>query len=264
MSFKFCSFASGSSGNSYLVRSDETAIIIDAGISGKRIMEGLEYSGTAPEEVSAILVTHEHSDHVQSLKVLHKKLPEANTYSNFATWENIQDRIPEGRHVAFESGDQFTIGDIEVKSFATHHDSSESVCYSMNHDGKQITILTDTGHISEDIYNEIKGADILALEANHDPNVLAMCRYPYYVKRRILGDYGHLSNEAAAECIARLVEEDPKRRRVLLAHLSRENNSPEMALLTVRNYLGERGIFTGDELALDVLMRDEVSKIYIL
>lgn len=262
MALQFCSFSSGSSGNSYLVRSARTAILIDAGISGKRIMEGIEYTGTAPEDVKAIMVTHEHSDHVQSLRVLHKRLPKVNTYSNLSTWECIKDKVPEGRHIAFDSGDEFDIGDIHVKSFRTNHDAAESVCYSFLHGGSQISVLTDTGYVSEDIYNEIKGADLLALEANHDPNVLQMCRYPYYVKRRILGDHGHLSNEAAAECIARLQKEDEKRRFVLLAHLSKENNSPELAMMTIRNCLQEEGVFPGDKLQLGVIVRDQISDIF--
>lgn len=262
MALQFCSFSSGSSGNSYLVRSEETAILIDAGISGKKILEGLAYTGTDPGEVKAIMVTHEHSDHVQSLRVLHKKLPEVNTYSNFSTWECIKDRVPEDRHIAFESGDEFDVGDIHVRSFRTSHDAAESVCYSFLHGGSQISILTDTGYVSERIYNEIKGADLLALEANHDPNVLQMCRYPYYVKRRILGDQGHLSNEAAAECIARLQTEDAKRRFILLAHLSKENNSPELALVTVKNCLCEQNVYPGDELQLGVIVRDQISEIF--
>ena len=262
MALQFCSFSSGSSGNCYLVRSSGTAILIDAGISGKRIMEGIAHTGTDPQDVKAIMVTHEHSDHVKSLRVLHKRLPEVNTYSNLPTWECIKDRVPEGRHIAFESGDEFDIGDIHVRSFRTSHDAAESVCYSFLHEGSQISILTDTGYVSERIYNEIKDADLLALEANHDPNVLRVCRYPYYVKRRILGDEGHLSNEAAAECIARLQTEDAKRRFVLLAHLSKENNSPELALVTIKNCLHEQNIFPGDELQLGVIVRDQISDIF--
>lgn len=262
MALQFCSFSSGSSGNSYLVRSEYTAILIDAGISGKRIMEGLSAAGTQPGEVKALMVTHEHSDHVRSLRVLHKRLPEMMTYSNFATWGCIKDKIPEGRHVAFESGDEFDIGDIHVKSFRTSHDAAESVCYSFLCGGRQISVLTDTGYISEEIYDQIKTADLLALEANHDPNVLQMGRYPYYVKRRILGEFGHLSNEAAADCIARLHTEDKKRRFVLLAHLSAENNSPELAMMTIKNSLQEKMVFPGDELRMDVLLRDQISSIY--
>ena len=144
MALQFCSFSSGSSGNSYLVRSARTAILIDAGISGKRIMEGIEYTGTAPEDVKAIMVTHEHSDHVQSLRVLHKRLPKVNTYSNLSTWECIKDKVPEGRHIAFDSGDEFDIGDIHVKSFRTNHDAAESVCYSFLHGDSQkpVHVLT--------------------------------------------------------------------------------------------------------------------------
>ena len=262
MALQFCSFSSGSSGNSYLVRSDTTAILVDAGISGKRIMEGLERAGTQIETVKAVVVTHEHSDHVQSLRVLQKKLPEMKVYSNFETWKCIKDRVSAERHVSFDSGEEFDVGDIHVRSFRTSHDAAESVCYSFFKEGRQVSVLTDTGYISETIYNEIKDADLLALEANHDPNVLQMCRYPYYVKRRILGDQGHLSNDAAAECIARLHTQDAKRRFVLLAHLSRENNSPELAMMTIRNSLEEQSVYPGDELQMGVLIRDQISDIF--
>lgn len=285
MGFYFCSLSSGSSGNCYLIRSETTAILVDAGISGKRTIEGLASCGTDPDMVSAILITHEHSDHVSSLKILKKKLPQAYSYSNFETWEEIQDRIEDGRHVTFDSGESFTIGDIEVKSFATHHDSAGAVSYSFFHDGKQISILTDTGYVCDRIFDEIKEADLLALEANHDVNVLQMCSYPYYVKRRILGDGGHLSNEAAADCIVRIIREQEeqdgvveqegaseqdepagrpagKMRRVLLAHLSDNNNSPEMALITVKSRLEEEGIDTGSKLELGVITRNKTSSLF--
>ncbi len=258
-----------------MIRSEKTVLLVDAGISGKRTLEGLEAAGTLPEEVRALLITHEHSDHVKSLRILRKKMPQLCSYSNFETWEAIKDIVGEERHVTFDSGDSFTIGDIEVRSFATHHDSAGAVSYSFFHDGKQISILTDTGYVCDRIFDEIKEADILALEANHDVNVLQMGRYPYYVKRRILGDGGHLSNEAAAYCLCRIIKEEieekgaAKKRRVLLAHLSKENNSPEMALLTVKNMLAEEGVQAasigqGADLEIGVITRDCVSPVYMV
>ena len=276
MGFYFCSISSGSSGNCYMIRSEKTVILVDAGISGKRTREGLLQAGTDPEEVDALLITHEHSDHVKSLRILRKQIPQIVSYSNFETWDAVKDIVGDERHVTFDSGDRFTIGDIEVKSFATHHDSAGAVSYSFFHSGKQISILTDTGYVCDRIFNEIKDSDLIALEANHDVNVLQMGRYPYYVKRRILGDGGHLSNEAAADCIVRMIreedEEQQKKRTVLLAHLSKENNSPEMAMLTVKNRLAEEGISAADigaggpladgGIEMGVITRDSVSPVF--
>lgn len=255
-----------------MIRSEKTVILVDAGISGKRTREGLKSVGTAPEEVDALLITHEHSDHVKSLRIVRKQMPQLISYSNFETWEAVRDIVGEERHVTFDSGERFMIGDIEVRSFATHHDSAGAVSYSFVHDGKQISILTDTGYVCDRIFDEIKDSDLIALEANHDVNVLQMGRYPYYVKRRILGDGGHLSNEAAADCIARMIREGSadspqKKRTVLLAHLSKENNSPDMALLTVKNKLSEDGIEAtpigaGSDLEVGVITRDEVSPLF--
>ncbi|MEA4921940.1 MAG: MBL fold metallo-hydrolase [Eubacteriaceae bacterium] len=262
MYLEFCSFSSGSSGNSYMIRTDETVLLVDCGISGKKIFAGLDSVGLEPEDVNGILITHEHSDHVKSLRIVAKKSCEAITYSNISTWQYIAELVPEERQVTFISGDSFVVGDIEVHSFSTSHDAADSVGYSFRSNGRQISIVTDTGYVSEDIFEEIKDADLLALEANHDVDVLRMCRYPYQVKRRILSDEGHLSNEAAGECICRLVEENDKERQILLSHLSRENNTPEMAEITIKNILEEAGIHTGGRLKMDVVVRDKVSPVY--
>ena len=267
MGFYFSSLSSGSSGNCYLIRTEETALLVDAGISGKKTRERLAAAGTAEDMVRAILITHEHSDHVNCLRILKKNMPHAVSYSNFETWEEIQENVDPESHVTFDSGESFSVGDIEVKSFATHHDSAGAVGYSFFHDGRQISILTDTGYVCDRLFDEIKDADLLALEANHDVNVLQMCSYPYYVKRRILGEGGHLSNEAAADCIVRIVKEEEKEgtkkdRRILLAHLSDNNNSPDMAMLTVNARLQEEGIFTGSGIDLGVITRDTPSPLY--
>jgi len=262
MSFEFCSFSSGSSGNSYLVRSERTALLVDAGISGKKIFEGLEATGTDRDMVRGILITHEHSDHIRSLRIVTKKTPAALVCSNFATLKYIEDMVPEERRLTFDSGEDFEIGDIKIRSFRTSHDAAEPVGYSFFNGGRQISILTDTGYVSEEAFAEIKNADLLALEANHDVNVLQVCRYPYYVKRRIAGDKGHLSNEAAAECICRLIEEDDRERHILLSHLSKENNSPEMAEITIKNILEDAGVAGGSKMRLDVITRDCVSPLF--
>jgi phosphoribosyl 1,2-cyclic phosphodiesterase len=247
-----------------MIQCDETVLLVDVGISGKKIMQGLEASGVAPEQVRGILITHEHSDHIKSLKVSTKKLSNATTYCNIGTWPHLVELVPEDRQVTFVSGMPFQIGEITVKPFRISHDASEPVGYSFFAQGKQISVLTDTGCVTQEIYDEIKDADLVALEANHDKDVLAFCRYPYHIKRRILSDVGHLSNEAAGDCICRLASDNAKKRQILLSHLSHENNTPEIAKVTITNIMETAGIYLGGDLCIDVITREKISDIYIL
>lgn len=262
MTLRFCSFASGSSGNCYLVRCGETAVLVDAGISGKRIFQGLENTGTPKETVKAVLVTHEHIDHVQSLPILTKKIPELKVYANHATWGNIERKVADEKKAYFTTGEDFRIGDIQIRPFAIPHDAAEPVGFSLFGGGRQISIVTDAGCVTDEIFEEIISADLLVLEANHEVEVLQMCNYPYHTKRRILGDRGHLSNVTAANCICRLMEAKDKARRILLGHLSHQNNDPELAKMTVKNILQEEEIYIGDRLKMDVILRDRLSPVY--
>ena len=264
MSLKFCSFASGSSGNCYLVKSDETAILIDAGISGKRILEGLEHTETPRDSISAILVTHEHIDHVKSLPVMTKRVPAVQIYANEATWEQIERPVPEEHRRVFTTGEDFEVGDLTIRPFPVSHDAAEPVGFSIYGEGGQISVCTDSGYISEEIYEEIRTADLLLLEANHEKEMLLFGKYPYPLKQRILGDEGHLSNLTCGECLCRIVAEEPKRRQVLLGHLSHENNTPDVAMQAIVNTLEEERIFVGDELRIEVAKRDAISRLYIL
>ena len=265
MNLRICSLASGSSGNSYVVFTDNTTLIVDAGISCKRICEGLESLGKSLADVSGILITHEHSDHIKGLPVLLKKnLP---LYVNRETKRGIEDalslEIAPGNTVIFEQNEVFRIGDIEITSFPTSHDALNPTAFAFEADGRRICIVTDTGCVSPEIKDQIRLADILVLESNHDENVLRMGPYPWFLKQRILSEAGHLSNEAAADALAEIVAEEKseKRRIVLLAHLSRENNFPEMALTTVENTLRENGC-SPRACVIKVLSRNEVSEIY--
>lgn len=262
MSLNFCSFASGSTGNCYLIRYGETALLVDVGISGKRIFEGLDYTDTPIENLQAVLVTHEHIDHIQSLPIVTRKAPNVRAYANEATWNNIDKKVAEEKKAYFKTGDVFDIGGIRVKSFPISHDAAEPVGYSFYADGRQISIVTDSGCITQEIFDEILEADLLVLEANHEVEVLQMCSYPYKTKRRILGDKGHLSNVTAGKCICKLVEMKDKARRILLGHLSKQNNEPELARMTICNILNEADIYVGDQLEMEVILRDTVSRIY--
>ena len=264
MSLKFCSFASGSSGNCYLVKSDNTAILVDAGISGTKMLAGLEETETLREDVSAVLVTHEHIDHVRSLPVLTKRIPGLCVYANEATWDSIERPVPDEKKRAFTTGEEFEIGDLTIRPFPVPHDAAEPVGFSIFADGQQISICTDAGYISDAMHAEIMEADLLLLEANHEKEMLLYGRYPYPLKQRILGDEGHLSNLTCGEGLCRIVNENPQKRQVLLGHLSHENNTPEVAMQAIINTLEEERIFTGDDLRVDVVLRDCMSKVYEL
>lgn len=262
MTLQFCSFASGSSGNCYLVKDEDTAILIDAGISGKKIFKGLEDTGTPAGMVEAIIVTHEHIDHVKSLSVVSKKIPGLCVYANEGTWAGIQKPVADSRKRIFNTGEDFYINDFLIRPFRIFHDAADPVGFSLYRQGCQISIVTDSGILSDEIVDEISGADILVLEANHEKEMLLFGKYPYELKRRILGDRGHLSNVAAGEYLCRIVKAKPKKRHVLLGHLSRENNTPEVAMQAIVNTLEEERIYVGGNLHIDVAARDKVSKIY--
>ena len=259
---QFCAFASGSSGNCYLIKSEKTALLIDAGISGRKIFDGLEKTGTRTEDLAAVLITHEHTDHIRSLKTMARRVPGLRAYANRGTWNHLSGLIQEAQRRVFETGGVFEVGDILIKSFPLCHDASEPVGFSFYAGGGQISILTDTGHISEAVMEEIQGADLLVLEANHDVEMLKAGRYPWFLKRRILGESGHLSNVDAACAIRGMLAGAKKKRRVLLAHLSRENNFPEMAYQTVKNVLEEADCFLDEHLSLHIIARDEVGALY--
>jgi len=262
MALTFCSFSSGSSGNCYLVKSDKTALLIDAGISGRRILESLKRVRVDPADVKAVLITHEHSDHIKSLKTVSRKLTHAVTYANIGTWENINGLVDDKRSIVFKTGEEFFVGDIKVKAFHILHDASEPVGYSFSRGESRISILTDTGRLNDEIYEEIKEADLLVLEANHDVEMLRVGRYPWFLKQRILGEKGHLSNVDAAGAICRLLSFGEKNRRVLLAHLSRENNFPEMAYQTVKNLLEENNYYINKNVCVNIIERDEMSALF--
>ena len=262
MALQFCSFSSGSSGNCYLVRENNHALLIDAGISGKKIFNSLEATGTALEDVEALLITHEHIDHVKSIPIVTKKLPNIFAYANDSTWKNIERPVASELKRTFTTGYDFNISNFIIRPFSIPHDASEPVGFSIYHEDRQISMLTDVGHITEDIMDEISDADLLVLEANHDKEILLMNSYPYNVKQRILGDNGHLSNSCAGECIKEITLRNPKKRQILLGHLSNENNTPSIASLTIKNTLEEKNIFLDESLSLDVLLRDTCSCIY--
>jgi len=266
MNLEICSLASGSSGNCYLVRSESTAVLIDAGISCRQICLGLKELGLGTEDLAGVLITHEHSDHIKGLRVLAER-HRVPVFINEATLRQTDADPSKIRAEVFSSGDSFTIGNLNVKSFSVSHDAADPVAYSIEKDGAKISVVTDTGVVTERAREAMRRADVLVLESNHDESVLRMGRYPWFLKQRILSDKGHLSNEAAANALAEILLEEQEEgrispRTVLLAHLSAENNFPEMALMTMQNILEANGFSVNRDIWIETLPRHGLSAVF--
>ena len=254
---RFTTLASGSTGNAALVSCGDTHILLDAGVSAKRISDGLRALGVTPAQLSAILITHEHSDHVNGLRVLTKKV-EVPIYATGPTcreWYR-KNRSGEVRDLFRElaAGTGIQIGSMWAESFPTPHDAAGSVGWSIAGGGARMVLCTDLGHVTGEVCRAVEGCDLLVCETNHDEDWVRSGPYPYYLKRRILGDYGHLSNEAGAELAAFAVERGTKT--VVLAHLSRQNNTPAHAYETVSLRLLAMGCDPERDISLSVAPAD--------
>lgn len=262
---KLCSIASGSSGNCIYVGSNSTNLLVDAGISAKRIENGLSGIDIQPDTLQGILITHEHSDHVSGLGILARRynIPIYATYETARAIGQIKSlgEIPQELYHYIKPNEAFVINDINIEPFATSHDASNPVCYTMQAEGHKIGVATDLGKYDDYIVSKLEASEILFVEANHDVNMLMVGKYPYYLKQRILGDRGHLSNETSANLIHKLIH--PKLQRVMLAHLSKENNYEELAYETVCCELTGRGCgFSAQKLS--VACREQPSDMVLL
>lgn len=259
---RLLSIASGSSGNCIYVGDDNTHILVDAGISKKRIEEGLNGIGLTVRDLSAIFVTHEHIDHIGGLGVLTRKC-DAPVYATKGTLNGIFNtaslgRIDEERFIEIEEEQCVCLGDIQVDSMKISHDAAQPVAYRFFGHGRKIAVATDLGMITEENEEKLKGMDALLLEANHDVNMLQVGPYPYYLKQRILGNRGHLSNENAGKLLSRIVHDDLKH--IFLGHLSKENNMPALAYEAVRLEItmGENP-YKASDFPIDIAKRSEPS-----
>lgn len=232
---ELCTLASGSSGNAVFLGTDDTGILIDSGISGKRTEEGLRTIGRTGRDLKAILLTHEHADHVQGLGVMARKLG-IPVYATEGTQKALRrmtslGKIPEELFRIVKADEPVQIGELTVLPFSISHDAAEPVGYRVEAGGKSAAVATDMGVYTEDTIRHLRGLDALLLEANHDIHMLEVGRYPYYLKMRILGDKGHLSNEASGRLLSEVLHDNMKY--ILLGHLSKENNYPALAYETV-------------------------------
>lgn len=258
---KFLSLFSSSSGNSILISNDDTNILIDAGVSASKICSSLEKSGISAREIDAIFVTHEHSDHISGIRVLSNKynIP---VYANAPTMEGILKNAPtlaQGNAHIITSSNVYSIRSMKIKGFITPHDSASSLGYVIESDGKKYGIATDTGCITKAMLSNLAGCEAVIIEANHDANMLREGSYPYVLKKRILSDAGHLSNDKCAWLATQLAIWGTKR--FLLGHLSRENNTPQKAYECVRQSLEQNGFRVDSDVILKVASTDEISYI---
>ena len=245
--FNFCSLYSGSTGNSLLIQSDKNKILIDAGESCKKIEEELLNINIDVKSLDAILVTHEHSDHVKGLGTLSKKhnIP---VYANTGTWNSMteqKNKIASENIYTFKTNEEFRIGDFFITPFNIPHDATEPCGFNICYRNNKISIATDLGHITDNILYHLTNSSFIMLEANYDPEILKCSSYPYTLKRRISGPDGHLSNDLAGQLISDLMKSGLKQ--AMLGHLSKENNFPELAYKTVvekiiENHLNENSI----------------------
>ena len=247
-----CSFFSGSSGNCTYVESEKGAVLIDAGVSMKRIFEEISRIDRTPDKIKALFVTHEHSDHVLSVGAIARKL-HIPVFATKPTWRAMYKgigKIDRELIKGIEVGENIEIEDIVVSPFSIPHDAAMPVGYKMECGGKKFVIATDIGEMSEKLFLEFSGADAILLESNHDREMLLSGPYPYTLKERIRGKCGHLSNEEAALTCERLVSIGT--RKIFLGHLSGENNRPEIAFSEAEKCISKCGAKVGCDVFLSV------------
>ena len=262
---RFCSFASGSSGNCTYAGSDNTHILVDVGISGKRVDAALEGAGLCGKDLNGILITHEHSDHISGLGVISRKYG-VPIYATEATVEAIKrdssvGKIDSDLFNVIKADNKFMIGDLTINPMKISHDAADPVGYRIFYGKKKVAVCTDLGKYDEYTVDCLRGLDAVLLEANHDVRMLQMGTYPYPLKQRILGDRGHLSNENSGRLLSNILHDDLKY--VFLGHLSKDNNIPELAYEAVRTEitLSPLNDYRGDDFCIAVAKRDEPSQL---
>ncbi|HSP46461.1 MAG TPA: MBL fold metallo-hydrolase [Clostridiaceae bacterium] len=249
----FCSLYSGSSGNSIFTGSEKTKVLVDAGLTGKSIINAIENIGENPGELSGILVTHEHIDHVKGVGILSRKfnLP---VFANAKTWEAMVRWIgPIDKANTRIIDGAFTLGDLDISTFRVPHDSAACIGYTIRSGQKAVSVATDIGVFTDEILYGIRESDLILIESNHDIEMVKFGPYPYSLKRRILGELGHLSNADSGKAILEVLKTGKKK--IVLGHLSGTNNVPELAYKTVENIIVESGLVLDRDVILSLASR---------
>lgn len=260
METKISVLGSGSSGNAIYLSTGQRNILIDAGMSGQEIDRRLQKCGSRVEELEAVVLTHEHNDHIQGAGVLSRKC-DIPIYANELTWAGAEKNLGK-----IKSDNQqiisreFSLGKIDFSCFSVSHDARDPVGFVIHCQDKKIGIATDLGCVNDNLKEYLQGLDFLILESNHDYEMLTQGPYPPYLKKRIKSSRGHLSNDVAAEFLPELLTES--RPQVLLAHLSEENNLPELAYITIKNRLEDEGLEVGEDIEIDFTYPERPTELY--
>ena len=262
---KLSSISSGSKGNCILVENEDTALLVDVGISKKKVEEGLSYFEREPEDIDGILITHEHSDHIKGLGVFLRKY-NVPVYATEKTIDYILHspgigNVDSDLFFAIEKNKSFDFKNLRVSPLQISHDAVDPVCYRFDEDSiqnKSCAIATDLGEMTEELIHSLQELDGILVESNHDVRMLQMGPYPYNLKQRIWGSKGHLSNEACGNFVNQIISERLKK--IVLGHLSQENNYPELAFQAVRNEINfANHKFSTDDIDLKVASRTQPS-----
>jgi phosphoribosyl 1,2-cyclic phosphodiesterase len=250
----YCPLASGSKGNAIFFGTKNTRILIDAGISAKTVSERLEEINVSLEDIDAILISHEHTDHIKGLAslALKSKIP---VFANSDTAQAIVEILGEApKFKIFSTGETFEFGDIEIHPFSIQHDTLDPVAFTIKTASHKLGFCTDLGFATTLVKNHLKNCDYLYIEANHQPSMVHACNRPQIYKQRVLSRQGHLSNEQCAELLAEVAH--PNLKHIHLAHLSQECNSPELACEIVQAKLKQLGF----EIEISIAYQDSISK----
>ncbi|MDN7228530.1 MBL fold metallo-hydrolase [Planococcus liqunii] len=243
---RFSVLASGSSGNAIYIENDQHSFLVDAGLSGRKMEELFATIGKKMNNLDGILVTHEHSDHIKGLGIVARK-HKVPIYANAKTWQamdGLVGAIPAEQRFHFDMDTVKSFGSLDIESFAVSHDAADPMFYVFHENGRKLALITDTGYVSDRMKGIIQASDAFVFESNHDVGMLQMGRYPWSVKRRILSDVGHVSNEDAAVAMSEVMAEKPTR--IYLSHLSKDNNMKDLARMSVEQTLQTKGIIVGE------------------
>ncbi|WP_420852996.1 MBL fold metallo-hydrolase [Staphylococcus lutrae] len=256
--------ASGSTGNATYVESDKGSLLVDVGLTGKKMEALFDQIDRKISDLSGILVTHEHSDHIKGIGVLARKygLP---IYANEKTWTRIDKKdpnIPSDQKFIFNPYETKSIAGFDIESFNVSHDAIDPQFYIFHNNYKKFTMITDTGYVSDRMKGMIRGSDAFMFESNHDVDMLRMCGYPWKTKQRILSDVGHVSNEDAAHAMTDVITGQTKR--IYLSHLSQDNNMKDLARMSVAQILQAHDIDTVNDVRLCDTDKAEPTSIYTI
>lgn len=261
---KIASIASGSTGNCIYINEKNTSLIIDAGISMKRIEEGLYKCESCLKDVEGILITHEHIDHIKGVGVISRK----HNIPMYGTFETIQGilgtsslgEVNKELLIPIEADKEFYIKEIKVKPFRISHDAKNPVAYRLESENRSVAVVTDLGKYDDYIISNLEGLDAVLIEANHDVNMLQVGAYPYYIKQRILSEIGHLSNETSGKLLNEILHDEMKN--IILGHISRENNYEKLAFETIKSEINiSNNKYRSDDFNIITAKYNEVSEL---